>query len=109
ASGDLRFKAAAAFYPPCANEAGAQLQTPTLILVGGLDEVTPAADCERLAQAQPGSDVSLVVYAKAAHGFDNPEFAGGKRVLGMELKYDRDAAEQSRLALRDFLATRLAR
>lgn len=109
ASGDLRFKAAAAFYPPCANEAGAQLQTPTLILVGGLDEVTPAADCERLAQAQPGADVSLVVYAKAAHGFDNPEFAGGKRVLGMELKYDRDAAEQSRLALRDFLATRLAR
>jgi dienelactone hydrolase len=109
ASGDLRFKAAAAFYPPCANEAGAQLQTPTLILVGGLDEVTPAADCERLAQAQPGSDVSLVVYAKAAHGFDNPEFAGGKRVLGMELKYDRDAAEQSKLALRDFLATGLAR
>ena len=75
------------------------------------DEVTPAADCERLAKAQPArdADLSLVVYPNAAHGFDNPEFPGGKRVLGMWLQYDRAAADRSRAALRDFLAKRLAR
>ena len=71
------------------------------------DEVTPAADCERLAAAQAGA--TLVVYPKAAHGFDNPEFAGGKRILGMWLQYDRAAAEGSMAALRDFLGKRLAR
>ena len=49
---DLKFKAAAAFYPPCANEAEATLEIPTLILVGALDDVTPAVDCERLAKSQ---------------------------------------------------------
>ena len=45
------FKAAAAFYPPCANVAGATLDIPTLILVGAKDEVTPAADCARAGEA----------------------------------------------------------
>lgn len=103
----LAFKAAAALYPPCANQSGAELRIPTLILVGGADEVTPAADCERLAKGQPR--VKLVVYAGAEHGFDEYEFAGGKHLLGMELKYDRDAAERSRAELRDFLAAKLAR
>ena len=44
----LRFKAAAAFYPPCANQGNAAPLIPTLILVGGSDDVTPAAACERL-------------------------------------------------------------
>jgi dienelactone hydrolase len=69
--------------------------------------VTPAADCERLAQRQ--SIVRLVVYPGAAHVFDNSEFLGGKRLLGMWLKYDSDAAERSRAELRDFLAAKLAR
>ena len=45
------FKAAAAFYAPCANVAGATLDIPTLILVGAKDEVTPAADCARAGEA----------------------------------------------------------
>ena len=104
---DLKFKVAAAFYPPCENQANARLQIPTLILIGGSDAVTPAADCERLAQRQ--SIVRLVVYPGAAHVFDNSEFLGGKRLLGMWLKYDSDAAERSRAELRDFLAAKLAR
>jgi dienelactone hydrolase len=102
---DLRFKAAAAFYPPCANQAGAVLRLPTLILVGADDQVTPAADCRRLANGQ--SNVKLVVYPGAGHVFDDPAFAGGKQVLGMWLAYDRKAAEQSKAALRDFLAAAL--
>jgi dienelactone hydrolase len=101
------FKAAAAFYPPCANQAEVRLAIPTLILVGRSDEVTPAADCEQLAKNQP--DLKLVVYPGAHHLFDDPGFAGGKHVLGMWLQYDARAAEQSKSEVRDFLAARLRR
>jgi dienelactone hydrolase len=104
-----QFKAAAAFYPPCDNEANARLEIPTLILVGAMDDVTPAADCVRLAAKQPGSTVKLVVYPSARHGFDNPEFGNGARLFGMWLAYTREAAGRSRAELRDFLATRLTR
>ncbi len=108
---DLRFKIAAAFYPPCANQANAKFEIPTLILVGDSDEVTPAADCERLAKTQPSdrSEMKLVVLPGAGHLFDDPAFAGGKRRLGMTLKYDPSAAERSKSELRDFLAAKLVR
>ncbi len=108
---DVRFKVAAAFYPPCENLGNVELKIPTLILIGELDDVTPAADCERLAKTQTGdgSDLKLVVYPGAYHGFDNPEFSDGVRVFGMLLKYDANAAEQSESAMHDFLATKLAR
>ncbi len=106
---DPAFKAAAAFYPPCDNVANLRLEIPTLILVGAMDDVTPAADCERLAGRQPGAMVKLVVYPRARHGFDNPEFGDGARLLGMWLAYDREAAQRSRAELRDFLAARVAR
>ena len=70
AGGAAGFKVAAAFYAPCANLAGATLDIPTLIAVGAKDEVTPAADCERLAKQQPPGRVKLVVYPGAAHAFD---------------------------------------
>ncbi len=104
----VAFRAAAAFYPPCANQSGARLRIPTLILVGGGDAVTPAADCEQLAKNQSG-DVGLVVYPGADHGFDLPEFVNGRHVLGMWLRYDPDAAKRSWAELRRFLARRLAR
>jgi dienelactone hydrolase len=103
----LRFKAVAAFYPPCANQADAMLRLPTLILVGSADQVTPAADCERLASRQ-SAGARLIVYPGAGHVFDDPQFAQGKRVLGMWLEYDRKAADRSLAALRNFLATALA-
>jgi dienelactone hydrolase len=108
---DLKFKAAAAFYPPCANQANAALHIPTLILIGASDEVTPVADCERFKKAQPdgGANLKLIVYPGAAHLFDDPAFAGGKRLFGMWMQYDRSAAEQAKAELRDFLAAKLAR
>jgi dienelactone hydrolase len=108
---DLDFKAVAAFYPPCANQAGARLATPTLILIGEADEVTPAADCRRLAANQPRdrSELKLVVYPHAAHLFDDAALAAGTRLFGMWLQYDADAAAQSKSALRDFLGEQLGR
>jgi dienelactone hydrolase len=106
---DAKFKAAAAFYPPCANQRGARLVLPTLIVVGDRDDVTPAADCARLADAQPPgiSKLKLIVLADADHAFDNPSFAGGARVYGMWLKYDGAAAEQAKAELLRFLAMNL--
>jgi dienelactone hydrolase len=104
---NLEFKTAAAFYPPCANQAGARMAMPTLILIGERDDVTPAADCARLAGDHP--EVQLVVFPGAYHGFDHPGFADGKRLLGMMLKYDSAAAGQASAALRDFLATKLVK
>jgi dienelactone hydrolase len=109
AGGAAGFKAAAAFYPPCANVAGATLDMPTLIVVGAKDEVTPAADCERLAKQQAPGMVKFVVYPGAAHAFDLPEFGGGRQVMGMSLAYDRNAAQRSWAQLRGFLAARLKR
>jgi dienelactone hydrolase len=103
------FKAAAAFYPPCANLAGAPLDIPTLILVGAKDEVTPAADCAELAKRQAPGMVRFVVYPGAAHAFDLPEFGAGAKVMGMLLAYDRNAAQGSWKELRAFLKARLGR
>ena len=105
--GGFSFRAAAAFYPPCANQAHERLSIPTLIVVGEADEVTPASDCRRLAEGQPL--VRLSVYPGAAHCFDDPAFAGGKRVLGMTLRYDPGAAQRGMAELIAFLHASLAR
>jgi dienelactone hydrolase len=109
AAGVGAFKAAAAFYPPCANESDTTLAIPTLILVGAKDDVTPAADCAALAKRQAPGQVKLIVYSGAAHAFDLPEFGAGRKVMGMTLAYDRSAAERAWAELRDFLKARLGR
>ena len=53
-AGAGRFRAAAAFYPPCANLTGRTLKLPTLVLVGADDQVTPAEDCRSLAEISAG-------------------------------------------------------
>jgi dienelactone hydrolase len=103
----LRFKAAAAFYPPCGNLAGAAIRLPTLILIGAADTVTPAAQCQQLAGGPPAGKAKLVIYPNAGHVFDDPAFAGGRSVQGMWLEFNARAAAQSRSALHDFLAAEL--
>lgn len=107
AAAGLGFTAAVAFYAPCEGRLGTRLKLPTLILVGAADSVTPARYCAALAKGQPG--VSLLVYPGAGHVFDDPQFAGGKEIMGMRLQYDAKAAGQSQIALRDFLARELAK
>ena len=92
-----KFRAAAAFYPPCANLNGEKLKLPTLILIGGKDDVTPAADCR-------GLGAELIVYPDARHLFDDPAFAGGqRRISGFRLEYDARAAKAARGELLRFL------
>jgi len=102
------FKAVAALYPPCGNRPDAQLQLPTLILVGAADTVTPASYCQQLAGNQSAAaEVKLVVYPGAGHVFDDPAFTGGKQVLGMWLQFNQAAAVKAHAELRRFLAAKL--
>ena len=100
------FNAAAAFYPPCANEADATLAIPTLILVGAKDGVTPAADCAALANRQAPGMVKLVIYPARPTPSTCRSSARGRQVMGMTLAYDHDAAERAWAELRAFLAKR---
>ncbi len=106
----VRLRAAAAYYPPCANRQGETLTVPTLILVGAADSVTPAADCRAFVAAQPSSPPAarLVVLPGAGHLFDDPASAGGRVVLGMHFAYDRAATARAEQELRRFLATALS-
>jgi dienelactone hydrolase len=105
-----RLRAAASYYPPCANRQGETLTVPTLILIGGADSVTPAADCRAFVAAQPAGHAAarLVVLPGAGHLFDDPASAGGRVVLGMRFAYDRVAAARAEQELRRFLATNLS-
>ena len=99
------FRAAAAYYPPCANLDGARLTIPTLILIGAADDVTPAADCRTLARGQ--STAKLVVFPGARHLFDDPVAAGGMQKFGMRFEYDPKAAKAAEDALLKFLKEEL--
>jgi dienelactone hydrolase len=105
----LRLRAAAAYYPPCANRQGEALAVPTLVVVGAADSVTPAADCRTFVAAQPPSVARLVVLPGAGHLFDDPASAGGRVVLGMHFAYDGAAAARAEGELRRFLAKTLSR
>jgi len=82
ASGRPGFAAAVALYPGCTTAAGNLIgdsrggyrsQAPLLILVGELDDWTPAEPCRRLADAAQtaGSPVTIKVYPGAYHSFDS--------------------------------------
>ncbi|HKO69984.1 MAG TPA: dienelactone hydrolase family protein [Bradyrhizobium sp.] len=106
---DLKFKAAVAYYPLC-GVASKQLALPTIILIGELDDWTPAIDCERwmALRAANGAPVKLVVYPGAYHAFDVPTLRAGIRLFGHWLKYDADAAARSISEMHDFLASQLS-
>jgi dienelactone hydrolase len=62
------FRAGVALYPRCSIAAQSYQPTaPLLILIGELDDWTPAADCRRL----EGGNTALKIYPDAHHSFDN--------------------------------------
>jgi dienelactone hydrolase len=66
------FRAAVAFYPGCrvlARRDSYHPHAPVLILAGGADDWTPAADCVALAKSA-GPGVEIDVYEGAHHAFD---------------------------------------
>jgi len=58
--------------PDLAGEALAKVQAPTLLIVGGHDEVVIDLNEQALAQMQPGEEKKLVIVPGASHLFEEP-------------------------------------
>ena len=74
------FARAIAFYPGCRTpieRSEWHARIPLMILIGAIDDWTPAGPCEALAaQAKAdGEPVSLVIYPDAYHDFDHPNLS----------------------------------
>jgi dienelactone hydrolase len=107
-AGASKFRAAVAFNPPC-KAAGARPSIPTLILIGTLDEWTPAVDCTEKAAAWGAEEVpvDLVLYPNVHHGFYYQDLRPGKAMLGRWLEYNEEAAIDSTRRMREFLERHL--
>jgi len=100
----FRFRAAAAFYPPCRGAEG-RPEIPTLIFVGALDDWTPAADCSnKIARwGNGGLPVELIVYPGAYHGFYYAYLQPGRTMFDHWLEYNGAAADNADRRLHQFL------
>jgi len=101
---NLRLLAAVAFNPPC-EQAMARPAIPTLILVGALDDWTPATDCSQkiAGWGNDGPPIDLVVYPDTFHGFYYPQLQPGRTMFGHHLEYNGAAADDASHRLHEFL------
>jgi dienelactone hydrolase len=107
-----KFRAAIAFYPRCLGSKG-DMTVPTLILIGELDDWTPAQECRNMVdgrddwgisrQKSEGAPVRLVVYPGAYHAFDAVGLQTPIQFLGHHLEFNKPATDQATDAVRDFL------
>ena len=100
---ETSFRAAVAFYPYCKKSLSA-VNAPLLILTGELDDWYQAQDCiDNVSEkTKTGHEVVLKVYPGAYHGFD---ITGLDRTFyGHRLRYNRSAAADAQVQVKDFLA-----
>lgn len=113
------FRAAVAFYPDCGGISGI-MAVPTLVLIGDLDDWTPAAACQAMAAGRADiglsrtegdrSLVNLVVYPGVYHSFNLPllrSLTPGARFMGHWLEYNADADSDSVEKVKQFLRSNL--
>jgi dienelactone hydrolase len=100
----LRFRAAAAFYPPC-KVAMLRPAIPTLIFIGAADDWTPAAECTSIIErwGTDGPPVELIVYPGAHHGFFYSHLQPGVTMFDHWLEYNGKAADNASQRLHQFL------
>lgn len=99
-----KFRAAIAYYPNC-SAANGDMAVPTLILIGDLDDWTPAKKCQEMMaeRSGKGSSVQLEVFKGARHAFASPGLKTGTEAYGHRMEYNAAAAEQSVSDVRAFL------
>ncbi len=107
-----KFRAAAAFYPPCLGFKGI-MTVPTLILIGERDDLAGVDSCRKMAageddfgisrQKGEGAPVRLITYQDAYYGFDVPSLKTAIWRRGHRLEFNETAADQASEALREFL------
>ncbi|MBS0538370.1 MAG: dienelactone hydrolase family protein [Proteobacteria bacterium] len=93
---DRHFKAAIAYYPLCDSSRG-DVSIPTLVLIGALDDWTPAASCQAMMARRTGegAPLRLVVYPGAYHSFDAATLRSQPRTYkGHHLEYN-EAADRA--------------
>ena len=81
------------------------MTVPTLILIGELDDWTPAAGVPQPGgwprhwgisrQKGQGVPITLVVYPGAYHAFDAPDFETPIQLLGHHLEFNQAATDRS--------------
>jgi dienelactone hydrolase len=107
-----KFRSGVAFYPRCAGKSGI-LTAPTLVLIGELDDWTPAAACRDMVAGetgaygpprQPGdrSMVELIVYPDTYHSFVASDLKSGARMYGHWLQYNDAATQDAAHRIRSF-------
>ena len=81
------------------------MTTPTLILIGEMDDTAPAENCQAMLEnLRPGGEpISLIVYPDAYHAFNVARFDPGIRTLGHRYEYNQPAAQDAELKVRAFL------
>ncbi len=107
-----KFRAAIAFYPPCLGFKG-DLTVSTLILIGELDDWTPASECRNMVDGRDdwgisrrkseGAPIKLIVYPGAYHAFDAPGLQTPIQFFGHRLEFNQAATDRSIDAVREFL------
>ena len=108
-----KFRAGVALYPKCSGFTGV-MTAPALVLIGALDDWTPASECESMVAGRsdvgisrsPGdrSLVQLIVYPDAHHGFDlaGLRFTTGFKDMGHRLEYNDAVTRDSVAKVRAF-------
>jgi dienelactone hydrolase len=108
-----QFRGAAAFYPSCKGENGV-MTVATLVVIGGRDTKEFDA-CRKMVQQEDdigisrqrgdGVPIQFAALPDAYSGFDLPAFQKPVDVRGVHLEFSQSATDQSRNALRKFLAS----
>src|SRR5215831_7228811 len=113
---DTKLKALIALYPSCGRGLPPADAPPLLMLLGGLDDWTPAEPCVKLADAarRVGRTVSDVVYKDARHAFDAAAIRGRVTVQvarggkGATIEYNARAHDDAEKQVKQFLRQYLA-
>jgi dienelactone hydrolase len=107
---NLGFRVAVALYPGC-GVVGTRPSMPTLILVGELDDWTPAKDCVQAVArwGSVGAPVQLVTYPEAHHAFDIQMLQPGTMMFGHRTEYNAEATADAHRRIRTFLADYLGK
>jgi dienelactone hydrolase len=104
-----RFAAAVAYSPSCRRE-GANVDAPSLVLIGELDTVTPAIHCrEMMERKREDAPIRIVVYPLATHGFTVKSFAEPQNYYGHRLVYNSTADEAARQEMMKLLRETIGR
>ena len=95
------FQAAVALYPSC--EDYPDWSSPLLLLIGELDDWTPASDCKAaIENASSKEEIIFKVYPNTHHVFDIPGI--NLIELGHILQYNQESAEDAMELVKSFLA-----